>query len=55
MPDILCTPEFTNQEMLAIAALSALLEKTPEVVVRLAVSRFSSACVPTQDSKTAAA
>lgn len=48
MPNILCSTELSIDEGLKVRALSVVLEKTVEEVIRMAVSSFSSACVPTQ-------
>ena len=52
--EILCTPEFTDEESAAIDEAAALLDISREELIRSAVKTFCAECVPTQ-SVTAAA
>jgi hypothetical protein len=53
--EILCTPDFTNEESAAIDRAAALLHLTREEVVRSAVKFFCTECVPTHSKTSAAA
>lgn len=46
--EILCTPDFSDDEIKDIEQAAASLGITPEEVVRNAVRRFAAQCVPTQ-------
>lgn len=45
--EILCTPEFTDEESAAIDKVAALLNVSREEVIRSAVKTFCAECVPT--------
>lgn len=46
--EILCTPDFSDDEIKDIEQVAASLGITPEEVVRKAVRLFAAQCVPTQ-------
>lgn len=46
--EILCTPDFSDDEIREIEQVAASLGVTPEEVVRKAVRLFAAQCVPTQ-------
>ena len=52
--EILCTPEFTDEESAAINKVAALLKVSREEVIRSAVKTFCAECVPTQSTTAAA-
>lgn len=45
--EILCTPEFSDDEVRDIEQIASDLRTTPEEIVRMAVRNFSAKCVPT--------
>ena len=53
--EILCTPEFTDEESAAIDKAAALLNLTREEIIRSAVKTFCADCVPTHSRKAEAA
>lgn len=50
--EILCTPEFTDDEMEEIDAAARSLGTTREDVIRQSVRFFASQCVPTHSGET---
>lgn len=48
---ILCTPDFTAEELKELDQVSAQLGAPVEEVIRKAVSFFAAQCVPTQDGR----
>ena len=53
--EILCTPEFTDEEIAAIDKAASLLNVTREEIIRSAVKTFCAECVPTHSDANAAA
>ena len=53
--EILCTPNFTDEESAAIDKAATILNITREEVIRSAVRTFCAECVPTQPAATVAA
>lgn len=45
---IVCTPKFSQKELVAIDEIATTLHKTRDEVVREAVKYYSAKCVPTQ-------
>jgi hypothetical protein len=53
--EILCTPEFTDEESAAINEAAALLDISREELIRSAVKTFCAECVPTHSTSEVAA
>lgn len=53
--EILCTPDFTDEESAAIDKAAEILNVTREEVIRSAVRNFCAECVPTHSTSGVAA